>query len=254
MSPSDQVILITGASRGIGAATARHLAEQGHAVVLTARSHSAVDALAGEIRDGGGRAHALPCDVTDFDAVVHAVSNTIDTFGRLDVLVNNAGIIDPQERLAEIDPAGWADVMNTNLLGVFHGIRAVLPVMLEAGRGTIINVSSGAATSPLEGWSHYCATKAGVLMLTRCVHAEYADQGIVSVGMSPGTVATDMQEAIRTSGINRVSQLDWSKHIPPEWAARAIAYLCTDAARGYAGGDFSIKTPDGRAAIGLPAP
>ena len=124
--------------------------------------------------------------------------------------------------------------------------------MEARGSGTVVNISSGAATGALEGWSHYCATKAAVLALTRCTHKEYGDKGVRCVGLSPGTVATDMQVSIRDSGVNPVSQLDWETHIPPDWPARAIAWLCTDAASDIAGEDFSIKTPEGRARVGLP--
>src|SRR3546814_10470034 len=142
--------------------------------------------------------------------------------------------------------SGWSsDVCSSDL--------AAIPIMEAQGHGVIVNISSGAATSPLEGWSHYCATKAAVLMLTRCVDKEYRDRGIHVVGLSPGTVATDMQRAIKASGINPVSRLDFSQHIPPEWPARAVAWLCTDAARESDGGDFSLKTENGRRRVGLVA-
>jgi NAD(P)-dependent dehydrogenase (short-subunit alcohol dehydrogenase family) len=123
--------------------------------------------------------------------------------------------------------------------------------MAARGSGVIVNISSGAATSPLEGWSAYCASKAAVLMLTRCVHLEFAGQGVRCVGLSPGTVATDMQAAIKASGINPVSQLDWAVHIPPDWAARAVAWACTDDAREFDGGDISLRDEDIRRRVGL---
>ena len=115
-----------------------------------------------------------------------------------------------------------------------------------------MNISSGAANSALEGWSHYCTTKAAAKKLTECAHKEVGDRGIRVVGLSPGTVATDMMAAIKTSGINPVSQLSWSSHIPPEWAAEAIAYLCGPGGAEFAGTDFSIKTEEGRKLVGLP--
>jgi len=128
----------------------------------------------------------------------------------------------------------------------------VIPLMQRNGGGTIVNMSSGAATSALEGWSHYCASKAAVLALTRCTHREYGAKGIRVVGLSPGTVATDMQVLIRDSGVNPVSRLDWSAHIPPEWVARAVIFLCGEEGAMYAGDDFSLKTNEGRKAAGLP--
>ena len=123
--------------------------------------------------------------------------------------------------------------------------------MEAQGSGVIVNVSSGAATSALEGWSHYCSSKAAALSLTRCADREYADKGIRVVGMSPGTVATEMQDAIRASGVNPVSQLDPSVHIPAEWPARAIVWLCTEDAAEFAGTDFSLKDDAGRRRVGL---
>jgi len=238
---------ITGASQGIGAATAKYLAEQGANVVLAARNEAALSTIADAI---GSRALAIVCDVADHDQVRSAMQQAADHFGGLDILVNNAGMIEPIARIEESDPAEWSKVVDVNLKGVYHCLHAAFPHLRKNG-GTIINISSGAATSALEGWSHYCATKAAVLSLTRCAHKEWSALGINVVGLSPGTVATDMQVAIRDSGVNPVSQLDWSSHIPAEWVARAIAWLTSDAAREHDGTDFSLKSEEGRRAVGL---
>jgi len=251
MDFSNQVALITGASRGIGAAAAKTLADHGAAVVLAARSEEAIGAVASEITEAGGKAIAVACDVSRFDDVQSAVDACQQHFGRMDILVNNAGLIDPIARLADSDPLQWNHVIDVNVKGVYHGLRAAIPVMQAQGSGVIVNISSGAASSALEGWSHYCSSKAAVLSLTRCADKEYASSGVRVVGLSPGTVATDMQVAIKTSGINPVSQLDPSAHIPAEWAAKAIAWLCTDAGAPYAGTDFSLKTEEGRQLVGL---
>ncbi|MEM9795591.1 MAG: SDR family oxidoreductase [Pseudomonadota bacterium] len=241
--------IVTGASRGIGAAAARRLAAAGANVALLARSETTIAAIAAEI---GPAAMSVVCNVSDWASVETAFAQVADRFGGLDLLVNNAGLIDPIARIEDADPAAWADVLGVNVTGVFYGIRAALPLMKARGGGTIVNISSGAATSALEGWSHYCASKAAVLMLTRCVAKEEAENGIRCVGLSPGTVATDMQRSIAAAGINPVSRLDWSAHIPAEWVGEAVAWLMTDAARAHDGGDFSLKTPEGRAAVGLP--
>ncbi len=249
---NEQVVAITGASRGIGAATARHLARLGARAVLGARSVDALERLAKEINDAGGRAIAMQLDVTRFSEVMAFVDRARHEFGRIDVLINNAGTIEPIARIADSDPEAWSRVADINYKGVYYGLRAAIPHMLEQERGgTIINLSSGAATSALEGWSHYSSTKAAVLMLTRCAHKEYGDRNIRVVGLSPGTVATDMQTAIRESGINPVSKLDPSAHVPPEWSARAIEFLCRGGAQEFAGGDFSIKNDEGRRRAGL---
>ena len=246
---SGRTAFVTGASRGIGEAGARRLHAAGANVVLFARTGGDVTRIAGEL---GERAMAATGDVADYASVARAVGATVERFGSLDVLVNNAGLIDPVARIEDADPAAWATVIDVNVTGVFNCVRASLAHLKAAGGGTIVNISSGAATSPLEGWSHYSSSKAAVLMLTRCIHKEEAENGVRVVGLSPGTVATDMQRVIRDSGINPVSQLDWSRHIPAEWVGEAIAWLLTDAARGFDGGDFSLKTDEGRDAVGLP--
>lgn len=246
-----QCAVITGASRGIGAATAKEMAGLGMHVVLAARSLEDCQQVADEICSNGGQAIAVACDVSRYEQLQKTIAHAIAQFGRLDVLVNNAGTIDPIAHLADSDPDSWSNVVDINLKGVYFGIRAVLPIMKDQKSGVIINISSGAATNALEGWSHYCATKAGVLSLTQCVHKEYSAHGVRCIGMSPGTVATDMQVSIKTSGIGPVSQMAFSDHIPPQWPARAISYLCTTAAADLSGTDFSIKTDEGRRRVGL---
>jgi len=249
---SGKTALVTGASRGIGAAIARHFADLGAHVVLLSRDGVALAELAADIGESGGRALAMPGDVSLYADLERAVGATVQRFGRLDILVNNAGVIDPIARLTDSDPEAWDRVVDINLKGVYHGLRAAIPAMLKAGSGVVVNISSGAATSALEGWSHYCATKAAVLSLTACAAKEYGARGIRVVGLSPGTVATGMQAAIRKSGINPVSRLDPAAHIPPEWVARAVAFLCGDGGEAFAGTDFSLKTNAGRQRVGLP--
>lgn len=241
-------VLITGASRGIGEAAARLFAEAGAHVGLAARSADAVAALAAET---GGL--ALPCDVADPAAVAAAVERMRSAHGRLDVLINNAGVIDPIATLDRVDPQAWGRAIDINLKGVFHGMHAAIPVMRAQGGGTIITVSSGAAHHPLEGWSAYCASKAGAAMLTRAADHENRAAGLRIMGLSPGTVATEMQATIRASGINPVSQLDWATHVPADWPARALAWMCGADADPWCGAEVSLRDEEIRRRVGLVA-
>lgn len=246
-----KVAVITGASQGIGEATARLMASAGCAVVLAARSAAKISAIADEIRATGGKAYAAPCDVSRFEDVEAAIAAAETQFGGFDILVNNAGVIDPIGRIEEMDPDAWGNVIDINTKGVFYGLRAALPRMQAQGTGVIINISSGAATGALEGWSHYCASKAAVLSLTKCAEKELEDTAIRVVGLSPGTVATEMQVVIKASGVNPVSQLDPAVHIPADWPAKAIAWLAGPDASGFRGVDVSLRDEDIRARIGL---
>ena len=243
-----KVVVITGASRGIGAAAARVFVAAGAKVALLARSADDIEALAREL---GGDAVSVVCDVADPVSVDAAMAAVLARWGRIDVLINNAGVIDPIARLADADPVLWARAIDVNLKGVFFGIRAALPIMRAQGGGTILTVSSGAAHAPLEGWSAYCASKAGAAMLTRAAHLEEAAQGLRIMGLSPGTVATGMQVAIRASGVNPVSQLDPAVHIPADWPARALLWMCSPAADGYLGQEISLRDAEIRQAVGL---
>ena len=245
---SGKTAVITGASRGIGAAAARAFAAAGANVVLLARSRSAIGDLAGEI---GEQALAVPCDVSRYWEVEAAVNAAVETFGGLDIYIGNAGVIDPIGHLSGLDPEAYGQTIDINLKGVFHGMRAASVPMLAQGSGTIITVSSGAAHGPVEGWAAYCSSKAGAYMLTRVADKELREKGLRVMGLSPGTVATEMQREIKASGINPVSQLDWSDHIPPEWAAQALVWMCTAEADGHLGQDVSLREDAIRQAIGV---
>ena len=248
MDIAGKTVVITGASRGIGAEAARVFAAAGANVALIARSGAAIDALALEI---GSQALALPCDVAEYASVDAAMNKAKDTFGSVDVLINNAGVIEPISQLADADPDEWGQVIDINLKGVFNGMRAALPMMIAAGGGSILTISSGAAHGPVEAWSHYCASKAAVNMLTQCVHHENGADGIRAIGLSPGTVATQMQREIKASGVNPISQLDWDAHIPADWPARALLWMCDADADEFCGGEISLRDEVIRKRAGL---
>ena len=248
MNLAGKTVVITGASRGIGAEAARVFAAAGANVALIARSSDAIEKLATEI---GKQAIALTCDVASYASVEDAIAKAKETFGSVDILINNAGVIEPISHLASADPDEWGTVIDINLKGVFNGMRAVLPMMIASGGGSILTISSGAAHGPVEAWSHYCASKAAAKMLTECVQKENGADGIRAIGLSPGTVATQMQVEIKASGINPISQLDWDAHIPADWPARTLLWMCGSDADQYCGQELSLRDEGLRKRVGL---
>ena len=248
-----KTVAITGASRGIGAAAAKRFAEAGARVALIARSRDAIDALADEINasQGANRALAIAADAAAPGEIAAAIARTVTHFGRLDVLVGNAGVIGPMNRIDLSDADAFRETIAINLTGVFEGIQTAAAAMIPQGGGTIITVSSGAAQRPLEGWAGYCSSKAGAYMLTRSADLELREKGIRVLGLSPGTVATDMQRVIKESGVGPIAQLDWSAHIPPEWPAEALLWMCGEEADPWLGDDVSLRDDDIKRKIGL---
>jgi NAD(P)-dependent dehydrogenase (short-subunit alcohol dehydrogenase family) len=246
-----KVALVTGASRGLGEGVARALAATGAAVMLVARDGAAVAAVAAEIVAAGGKAAGLAADVSDYAATERLVSEVRARFGGLDILVNNAGVIEPIAGIAESEPAAWARNIEINLVGPYNAVRAALPGMLAGGGGTIVNVSSGAAYRPLEGWSAYCSGKAGLWMFTRAIELETKGRGMRVFGFSPGTIDTEMQVKIRASGMNVISQIPRGDLLPVAHAVKGLVYLCGPAADDLVGTDASMRDDAFRARLGL---
>jgi NAD(P)-dependent dehydrogenase (short-subunit alcohol dehydrogenase family) len=246
MSLQGKIALVTGASRGLGEGAARALAKEGAKVMLVARDSALVQKVAREIG-----AEAMACDVSDYAATEQAVAATRKRFGGLDILVNNAGVIEPISEIATSDPAVWARNIQINLIGAYYVVRAVLDGMISSGGGSIINVSSGAAYRPLEGWSAYCAGKAGLAMMTRSIALETKGRGIRIFGFSPGTIDTEMQVKIRASGMNMISQIPRANLSPVEHAVRGLLYLCDSAGDDLIGEDASMRDEAFRKRVGL---
>jgi NAD(P)-dependent dehydrogenase (short-subunit alcohol dehydrogenase family) len=227
------------------------LGKAGATLMLTARDGKLAGDVAQAVVEAGGRATARSCDVSDYAAAEALVTETVGRYGRVDALVNNAGVIEPIARIEDSDPAAWARNIEINLIGAYNAVRAVLPGMIAQGGGTIVNVSSGAAIRPLEGWSAYCTGKAGMHMMTRAIHLELAEKGIRVFGFQPGTTDTDMQVLIRASGINQISQIPRGNLTPVAHPAAAIVYLCTPAADDLNGQEFSLRDDAFRARLNL---
>lgn len=190
---TDETVIVTGASSGIGAATARALADEGANVALAARRADRLEALADEIDAGPGEALVVPTDVTDREAVGDLVETTVEAFGGLDVLVNNAGVMLLQ-RVADADRDDWRTMVEVNLLGLMHASKAALPHL--RGGGDIVQVSSVAGRTTSETAAGYNATKWGVNGFTDALRKEESENGVRTTLIEPGAVDTELQEHI----------------------------------------------------------
>ena len=249
-----QVALITGASRGIGAATAERLAAAGATVMLTARDEDALGAVSSQIRQDGGMVGYAPSDISDPDSLEPLIEETLERFKRVDILVNNAGILAPLDEIAEADLDEWAYNVHVNLIGPFYLTRTVLPLMQAQEYGRILNISSGAAARPIAGWSAYCAAKAGLDMFTRVAAQELAESNIRVNALYPGLVDTEMQAEIRDVDTSE-STLDFSPWVDahvegrltaPADIARMIYWIVGPWGRAFNGHIFTTKDDDWR--------
>ena len=222
---SGKVILVTGAGRGIGAELVRILAENG-ATVYAGVHRLGRDATE-EMPDA---VTLLDLDVTSQHETNAAIRRITEEAGRLDVLVNNAGIIDPIGHLATLSSDDLMPAFAVNVAGVHRVTVAALP-LLRASKGVIVNAGTGAATTPMEGWTAYCTSKAGAHMLTRMFAMELAADGIQSFFIGIPPTDTAMQGAIRQSGLNPISQIAQTDLVPTRVPASVMAWLCGPDAR-----------------------
>jgi NAD(P)-dependent dehydrogenase (short-subunit alcohol dehydrogenase family) len=198
---SGRCAVITGASRGIGAALAEHFAAQGLALGLCSRGPPALAA--------GERVVATKLDVTDEPAVEAFAAEVVRRFGAIDLWINNAGVLEPIAPLRDVSLADFRAHIDINLTGLFLGTRTfVRHLRARGGEGVLINVSSGAAWKPYEGWAAYCAGKAGVERLTQVVAAEEREHGLRAYSVAPGVVDTAMQDLIRDCSAERFPEVE----------------------------------------------
>ncbi|MGF6995590.1 NADP-dependent 3-hydroxy acid dehydrogenase YdfG [Paraburkholderia sp. GAS32] len=219
-----KVVVITGASSGLGEATAKHLSAQGAIVVLGARRVDRIQSLAQELIDKGGKALAMATDVTRHEDVKALVDAAVQTFGRVDVMLNNAGLM-PHSPLERLKIDDWNQTIDVNIKGVLYGIAAALPHMKQQKSGQIINVASVAARIVRPGSAVYAATKSAVLMISEGLRQEVKPYGLRTTILSPGAVATELPNSITEPDIaGFISKFYEEIAIPAESFARAVAF------------------------------
>lgn len=219
-----KVVVITGASSGLGEATARLLSAKGASVVLGARRIERLQSLAGDLTRGGGKALALATDVTHYDQVKKLVDAAVRQFGRIDVIINNAGLM-PQSLLERLKIDEWDRMIEVNIKGVLYGIAAALPHMKQQKSGHIINVSSVAGHKVRPGATVYAATKFAVRALSEGLRQEVKPYNIRTTVISPGAVDTELPNSVsdpETAG--RIKKFYEEVAIPPESFAQAVAF------------------------------
>lgn len=227
----DRVVLVTGATSGLGQATALRLAHEGAHVVLTGRRAGRCEALAAQVRALGGEALAVPGDVTDPAHPERVVGAALERFGRLDGAVNNAGASPAPQPAAAYDDELWRATLDVNLTGVFRCQRAELAVMVPEGAGAIVNVASYAGTTvQVPGLASYAASKHGVLGLTRAAARDHAADGVRVNAVGPGHMRTDMIERLLDpEGEARLrARIPMGRVSDPSEVAGVVAFLLSD--------------------------
>jgi NAD(P)-dependent dehydrogenase (short-subunit alcohol dehydrogenase family) len=227
-----RVAIVTGASRGIGAAISRYFAAAGARLVLAARSSDAIDSLAREIVQSGGEAIAVRTDVSDATSVKALVEGALDTYGRLDAAVNNAaGGGHAPMPLAEVPVDGFDSAFAVNQRGVYLSMKYEIPAMLACGGGAIVNMASTAALEAVGGLAAYVSTKFAVAGLTRTAALDYAAEGVRVNALAPGPILTEQLERAGEDAQRKVAASLPNRRLGrPDEVAAAAAWLCSDEA------------------------
>ena len=218
-----KIVVITGASSGLGEATARHLSEQGAVVVLGARRIDRINALAKELAGSEGKAIAMQTDVTQCEQVKNLVDVAVEKYGRIDVMINNAGLM-PHSPLDRLKIDDWDRMIDVNIKGVLYGIAAALPYMQQQKSGHIINVSSVAGHKVRPASAVYAATKHAVLALSEGLRQEVKPYNIRTTVISPGAIATELPNSVTEPDIADNVRKIYEIAIPADSFARAVAF------------------------------
>jgi NAD(P)-dependent dehydrogenase (short-subunit alcohol dehydrogenase family) len=229
---TNQVALVTGASRGIGAATARAFAQAGARVALAARDEARLDALAEEITAAGGRAISVPTDISDPHEVERMVARTLAAFGRLDIAFNNAaGGGHPPTPLTDVAVEDFDSAFAVTLRGTFLSLKHEIPAMLQSGGGTIVNMTSTAGLEAVGGLAAYVSTKHGIVGLTKVAALEWAARGIRINAVAPGPILTEQLERAGAAAQQAAAQAMPMRRVGrPEEVAATVMWLCSDSA------------------------
>jgi NAD(P)-dependent dehydrogenase (short-subunit alcohol dehydrogenase family) len=242
MSNTERVAIVTGAGSGLGEATAKRLAADGARIVVADRNAGAAERVAAEIQQTGAEATPIAADVTRYDHMKGVVAHTLTTYGRLDLAFNNAGITPRLVDVHEIDIADWAQVIEINLTGIFHSMKAELTHMLDHGGGAIVNMASTAGLMAHAGRAAYSASKHGIIGLTRSAAVEYAQRGVRINAVAPGPIDAPSAQAlppeVRASiaaktAMNRVGQMSD--------VAAVVSFLLSDQAAFVTGSVYEVN-------------
>lgn len=236
-----KVAIVTGASRGIGAASARAFAAAGATVVLAARTAEAIATIAEEINASGGKALAVPTDATDPESMGRLVEKTVAAFGRLDVAFNNAGSGHMPKPLADISFEEFEAGLKANLYGTFLGMKFEIPAMLAGGGGAIVNMSSTAGLQGAPGMGPYAAAKHGVVALTKTAALDYGPRNIRVNAVAPGPIVNKQMSRLPEETLQGIARYVPLRRLgSAEEVARATVWLCSDEAAFITGAVLSI--------------